>query len=211
MVTVKRTHFVTPLVALLSSSTLIGGCSLNENPYEPSLDGHAEVQLIDSMRSKGSYEDARERLNATAGAIADRIAEATPGQTWQFTTDPNVQDVNHSGLPCDKLSGSVAARPLSDTVKFGRPFTADEFAAAADTVRQEAAQYGATDETSLFNEESRRDFNLQGNGYEFELIQGKAAILDITGDCFLKQSVIDLPPGQKPPEPPIVPTSPREK
>jgi hypothetical protein len=73
-------------------------------------------------------------------------------------------------------------------------------------VRQEAAQYGATDESSLSNEQSRRDYDVQGNGFEFKLGQAKVATLNITGDCFLVQSVVNLPPGQLPPEPPIVPT-----
>ncbi|BCI52899.1 hypothetical protein NIIDNTM18_21770 [Mycolicibacterium litorale] len=194
------------LTALLSSSLLIGGCSLNENPYESkTVKGDEQVQLIDSMRNKGSYEDARQRLTNTARVIADRIVAAVPGQTWQFTQDPNVQNVNANGLPCEQLTGDIAGRPISDSVDFGRPFAADEFSKAADIVRQEAAQYGATEESCLFNEDSKRDFNIQGNGYEFELMQSKAAILDITGDCFLMQSVLDLPAGQLPPEPPIVP------
>jgi hypothetical protein len=47
---------------------------------------------------------------------------------------------------------------------------------------------------------------VQGKGYEFSFGQAKVATLDITGDCFLMQSVVVLPPGQLPPEPPIVPT-----
>lgn len=66
---------------------------------------------------------------------------------------------------------------------------------------------GATDVSSLFNEEDRRrDYAVQGNGFEFELGQAKIATLNITGDCFLMHTVIDLPPGLLPPEPPIVPT-----
>ena len=80
--------------------------------------------------------------------------------------------------------------------------------AAQDIVREEAAQYGATDASSLFNEQSKRDYDVQGNGYEFNLGQINVATLTITGDCFLLQTVLDLPPGQLPPEPPIVPTTP---
>ncbi|CMQ87290.1 lipoprotein LppA [Mycobacterium tuberculosis] len=48
---------------------------------------------------------------------------------------------------------------------------------------------------------------MQGNGYEFRLLQIKFATLNITGDCFLLQKVLDLPAGQLPPEPPIWPTT----
>jgi hypothetical protein len=189
---------------------LIGGCSLNENPYESNtVKGEEQVQLIDSMRDKGSFEDARQRITNTARLIADRIVEAVPGQTWQFTDDPNVQNVNRQGLPCENLTGDIARRPNADTVAFGRTFTANEFTTAVDIVRQEAAKYGATDDSSLFNEQSKRDYNVQGSGHEFELLQIDNARLNITGDCFLMQSVVDLPPGQVPPEPPIVPTTTR--
>lgn len=180
---------------------------MTENPHEShSAEGEDAVRLIDSMREKGSFDDARVRLTDTAKLIADRIVAAVPGQTWKFTDDPNVQGIDKAGLPCEKLTGDIAGRPNADTVAFGRTFTADEFSTAIDIVREEAAKYGATNETSLFNEESRRDFNVQGNGYEFELGQGKNARLNITGDCFLRQSVIDLPPGELPPEPPVAPT-----
>jgi hypothetical protein len=198
------------LAALVCLIGLVGGCSLNDKPYESkTVKGDEQVQLIDSMREKGSFEDARQRLTDTARTIAERITAAVPGQTWQFTPDPNVQDVNKTGRPCDNLTGDIAARPMADSVDFGRPFNGDEFTKAVDIVREEAAKFGATTETSLFNEDAKRDFNIQGDGYEFELMQSKAALLDITGDCFLMQSVVDLPAGQLPPEPPIVPTSTR--
>uniref|UniRef100_UPI0032B28D57 LppA family lipoprotein n=1 Tax=uncultured Mycolicibacterium sp. TaxID=2320817 RepID=UPI0032B28D57 len=91
--------------------------------------------------------------------------------------------------------------PLSDMVEFGRPFTSEEFATASDIVRDEAAEFGADGEDSLFNEQSRRDFHVQGGGFEFDLRQGGSAILTITGDCFLMQSVIDSPAGQLPADP----------
>ncbi len=80
-------------------------------------------------------------------------------------------------------------------------------APAANIVREEAAKYGATTESSLFNESAKRDYDVQGNGYEFRLLQIKFATLNITGDCFLLQKVLDLPAGQLPPEPPIWPTT----
>ena len=194
---------------LLGTSTLIGGCSLFDNPYESkTLKGDEAIELIDSMRAKGSFEDARQRLNDAAKVIAERIVDAVPGETWQFTADPNVQQVKQAGLPCEKLTGDIARRPLSDMVEFGRTFDAEEFAAANEIVREEAAKFGATGESSLFDEDSKRDFDVRGNGYDFTLRQGGSAILTITGDCVLMQSVVDLPPGQLPPEPPIVPPEP---
>ncbi|CMR03338.1 putative lipoprotein lprR [Mycobacterium tuberculosis] len=69
-------------------------------------------------------------------------------------------------------------------------------------MREEAAKYGATTESSLFNESAKRDYDVQGNGYEFNLGQIKFATLNITGDCFLLQKVLDLPAGQLPPNHP---------
>lgn len=174
---------------------------MTENPYESkTLKGEEAVELIDSMRAKGSYEDARQRLNATATTIAERIAATIPGQTWKFSDDPYGQEARRGGEGCEKLTMNIARRPLTDSVIFGRTFSEQEFATANDIVRQEAAQYGATGDSSLFNDPAKRDFDVQGNGYKFNLGQMKFATLTITGDCFLLQSVIDLPPGHLPPE-----------
>ncbi|MFN6548623.1 LppA family lipoprotein [Mycolicibacterium nivoides] len=210
MVTRRRPARTRPtraaLAVLMATATLIGGCSVTENPYESkTVEGDEAIALIDSMRAKGSYEAARQRLNDTAQTIAQRIAAAVPGQTWQFSTNPDVREVKSDGLPCEKLTGSVALKPLADLVEFGRLFSSEEFTTAAGIVREEAAQFGATGESSLFNDDSRRDIDIRGGGYEFNLRQSKAAILNITGDCFLRQRVIELPPGQLPPTPPIVP------
>ena len=195
---------------LVCMSLLIGGCTLTENPYESqTVKGDEAVALIDSMRPEGSYEDARQRMNDAAAAIADRIVAAVPGQTWRVSDDPHGLEAKRAGLPCEKLTGDIARRPLSDPIIFGRTFDAEEFAVAGDIVGREAARFGATDQSSLFNEQAKRDYNVQGNGYEFSLGQINNATLNITGDCFLMQSVVDLPPGQLPPEPPIVaPTTP---
>lgn len=208
MVTPRRQtrHTLAALAVLMSASTLIGGCSVTENPYESkTVEGDEAIALIDSMRAKGSYEAARQRLNATAQTIAQRIVAAVPGQTWQFSGDRNVQEVKADGLPCEKLTGDIALRPMADTVTFGRLFSAEEFVTATAIVGQEAAPFGATDDSSLFNDPSKREHDIQGNGYEFNLGQITRATFNITGDCFLTQRVIDLPPGQLPPAPPIVP------
>jgi hypothetical protein len=187
---------------------VLGGCTMHENP-SPSehLSDQQKIQLIDSMRAKGSFEAARERLTATAQVIAQRISAAVGGQTWKFNDDSYGRDAYRNGSLCDKLTADIARRPRAKPVDFGSAFTADGFTTAVGIVREEAAKYGATTESSLFNESSKRDYDVQGNGYEFKLSQIDFSSLLITGDCFLMQKVLDLPPGQLPPEPPIVPTS----
>lgn len=109
MVTRNRARPIFKLCAgasLVCVSVLIGGCSVSENPYESqTVHGDEAVELIDSMRPDGSYEDARRRINEAAATVAERIVGAVPGQTWQFSPDPNVQQVKSDGLPCDKLTG----------------------------------------------------------------------------------------------------------
>ncbi|MCT7658885.1 LppA family lipoprotein [Mycobacterium deserti] len=147
--------------------------------------GDDAVALIDSLRPNGSFDQARQRLNATAKVIGERIAAAIPGQTWRFTADPNLLRMSSQGVSCDELTGDIARRPKADTVEFGRTFTAEEFPVAAGIVREEAARYGATGESSIFNEQSKRDYEVQGNGFEFNLGQIEFARLHITGGCFL--------------------------
>lgn len=131
MVSPRRTEHgqyrVAALTFLMCTSILIGSCSLTENPYESkALEGQEAIHLIDSMRANGSFEDARQRLNATARTIAERIVAAVPDQTWQFNTDPNVQRVKAGGLPCEKLTGSIAGRPMADVIEFGRTLSTEE-------------------------------------------------------------------------------------
>ena len=187
---------------------LIGGCTVDTPEHPSTQSGDEAVQLIDGMRDKGSLEKARDRLNATARTIADRISAAIPGQTWRFDDDPHGLKTAREGGPCERLTADIARRPISDPVIFGRTFTAEEFGIAAEIVREEAAPYGATGDSSLFDDPSRRDFRAEGSGYEFTLGQINFATLTITGDCFLTQRALDSPPGRLPPEPPIVPTAP---
>jgi|GEM_PF-1584887 hypothetical protein len=215
-VTISQRVVALALVGVLA--TPVGGCAIYEkiermhreldNPYQSKIvHGEQEIKLIDSMRAKGSYEAARERLTNAAQVIADRISTAVPGQTWKFDDDPYGQESARAGLPCEKLTGDIARRPIADAVIFGTTFSAEGFKTAVGVVREEAAKYGAATESSLFNEPAKRDYEVQGNGYEFKLGEIKFATLDIHGDCFLLQKVLDLPPGQLPPEPPILPTT----
>ncbi|WP_371868946.1 LppA family lipoprotein [Mycobacterium botniense] len=198
---------------------LLSGCALYEkarkagkelsNPYETQhLTEQQEIALIDSMRAKGSYEAARQRLNNTARVIGERISAAVPGQTWKFDDDPNELESAQQGGLCDKLEADIARRPIADTVRFGRTFTANEFTTAAGIVRKEAAKYGATNQSSLFNEASKRDYTVSGNGYDFNLGQINFATLNVEGDCFLLQRVLDSPPGRLPPPTTTAPDAP---
>lgn len=176
---------------------LIGGCGVDElsNPYkDTTLEGQAEIDLIDQMRAKGSAQDAHDRLTATAAEIAEHIAAAIPGQTWKFDDDPYGQKADRQGGPCEQLTGNVAARPSADAVIFGRTFSAAEFPVALTIVQRFAAPYGATDTTWLFDDPTQRDFTVYGNDYQFRLGQIDFATLTIQGECFLKQAVLDLPP-----------------
>ncbi|WP_055366715.1 LppA family lipoprotein [Mycobacterium tuberculosis] len=206
--TLPRWQRIVPLTMIGISTALIGGCTMGQNPDKsPHLTDEQKIQLIDSMRNKGSYEAARERLTATAQIIADRVSAAIPGQTWKFNDDSYGQDFYRNGSLCKELSADIARRPMAKPVDFGSTFSAEDFKIAANIVREEAAKYGVTTESSLFNESAKRDYDVQGNGYEFNLGQIKFATLNITGDCFLLQKVLDLPAGQLPPEPPIWPTT----
>lgn len=173
----------------------------------PPLTDEQTIKLIDSLRSRGSFEAGRDQLTKTAQSIAEQIAAAVPGQTWKFDADPYGNKSREMGSPCERLTGDIANRPVANSVIFGSTFSTGTFDTAAKIVRQEAAKYGATTQSSLFNESAKRDYDVQGNGYEFNIGQIKIATLNITGDCRLMQKVIDMPPGQLPPQPPILPTA----
>jgi hypothetical protein len=206
---------LTALVLSGALTILIGGCTVEHNAGKSpdklpeTIDGMTDAQqikLIDSMRAKGSYDDAKTRLVVAAHDIGERITAAVPGQTWKYTDNPGLQEDDQNGSTCKLLTDDVAARPRI-TVDFGSTFSAEGFKAAADVVRQEAAKFGATNASSLFGESAKRDYDVSGNGYQFSLGQINFAMLLIRGDCFLLQKTLDLPPGQLPPLPPILPTT----
>lgn len=195
--------FVTGILAAFS----VGGCAelrkdVNDLSHPdggpPSLTNEQKIKLIDSMRPKGSFEAAREHLTDTAQSIAEQIIAAAPGQSWKFAEDENERDAYENGSLCDKLDPDIGRRPRAKTVEFAAPFSANDFSVATDVVRRAAAKYGATTQTSLFNDSAKREYDVQGSGYEFNLGQMKLATLLIKGDCFLLQKIIDLPPGQLP-------------
>lgn len=206
---------IVALVTVVAAAALVlpaGGCGVIERAqtisreletpqWEPLTDAQ-KIELIDGMRDKGSYEATRERLTGTARLIADRISAAVPGQTWKFSDDPYLLESHRNGGLCEKLSADIARRPITDTIVFGSTFSGEGFKTAAGVVADEAADYGADSENSLFNESSKRDYTVQGNGYEFKFGQVNFATLSIEGDCFLLQRVLDSPPGQLPPPSP---------
>jgi hypothetical protein len=215
-----RRRIVMAVMAGILAAFGVSGCSTYEkarrmqddlkNPDDSSapLSDEQKVKLVDGLRPRGSFEAAGEQLTHTAQSIAEQISAAVPGQTWKFDNDQYAQEDYSNGLSCNQLTGDIARRPIARPLSFDSTFSAEAFTTAAKIVRQEAAKYGATTETSLFNESSKRDYDVQGNGYEFKVGQITFATLSIKGDCLLLQKIIDMPPGQLPPEPPIVPTTP---
>jgi hypothetical protein len=138
----------------------------NPTGAKPLMSDEEKIELIDSMRAKGSFEAARERLTNTAQSIAEQIVAAVPGQTWRFADDENARIQYRDGAPCTGgsklISEDIAGRPRAKTAVFGTTFSVEDFKTAAGIVRQVAAEYGATTESSLFNESAKRDYDVQG-------------------------------------------------
>lgn len=166
----------------------------------PPLTDDQKIALIDSLRPKGSFEAARDQLTDIATSIAEQISAAVPaGAHWEVdTTSEFGRDAYAFGLPCDQLAGDIALRPEAKPIVFDPPFTPDGFKTAVEVIRQQAAKHGAATQTSLFNESAKREYDVQGNGYEFRILQMDSAVLTVTGDCHLLQKVIDLPAGRLP-------------
>lgn len=157
----------------------------------------SEQDIIESLRPKGSFEAARSTLTEIARSIATQIDAAIPGgQPWRVNSDTELGRMSYLGAPCDDLPGDVALKPGAEPIVFDPAFTAENFPAAVGVIREQAAKLGATRESSLFNEDSKREYLVSGNGYEFHVLQLKVAVLTVSGDCHLLQKVIDLPPGQ---------------
>ncbi len=71
------------------------------------LTGEQKIQLIDSMRNKGSYEAARERLTATARIIATasvRPSRAKPGNSTTIPTYNSLTETEHCATSSPRIS-----------------------------------------------------------------------------------------------------------
>ena len=107
----RRAH----LAALASLSLLIGGCTMNsEHGDYAGATGQEAARVIDDMRSRGSFEEGRQRLTDTVRVIAERIAVAVPGQSWQFDDDPHGLASARDGGLCDTLTADIARRPRAE-------------------------------------------------------------------------------------------------
>ncbi len=162
-------------------------------------DRQRRIDLIDSLRARGSFESARDRLTTVAGAIAEGISTAVPGgQPWKFDTTSDFAKTAHHGSVCAELPGNVALKPAANPVEFDPPLTAEGFRIAVDVIRRVAAEHGATEESALFGDSAKREYSVSGNGYRFRILQMDLALLTISADCRLLQKVLDPPPGQMP-------------
>lgn len=195
------------VAAIVLCVAALGGCTTYDRIKEEiapmddqeKFSDERQLKLIAELRGKGSYEDTRVRLTDSARLIAERISAAIPGQTWNFDDDPNVLGSARGGRPCMDVLGNIAKRPEADPILFGRTFAPEELTTAAAILREEAARYGATEGSSLFDGAPIDEYSVRGSGYEFQIMQMKFATLRISGECLVYQKVLDLPPGQLPP------------
>ena len=151
-------------------------------------DERRTIELIASLRAKGSFESARDELTTVAGRIAEKISRAVPGgKPWKFDTTSDFAKTSRRGSVCDELPGDIALKPDADPVEFDPPFTTEGFAIAVDIIRQAAAELGATQESALFDDSAKREYFVSGNGYKFRILQMEVALLTVSGDCHLLQ------------------------
>ena len=162
-------------------------------------DEQRTIDVIDSLRPKGSFEPARIGLTEIAASLAEKISRSIPGgKPWKFNTTSGFAKTLQRGSVCDGLPGGIALKPAADPVVFDPPFSADEFRVAVDVIRGVAAEFCATEESSLFNDDAEREYLFSGSGYTFRILQMKVAVVTVSGDCHLLQRVLDLPPGRLP-------------
>lgn len=187
------------IAAAAALAITLSGCTTHQKAGQMSADDQQTIELIDSLRPKGSFESAREHLSALAATVAEKINEAVPGgKPWRVDTTSDLAQTLHHGAVCDDLAGNIALKPDAAPVVFDPPFSPEEFRIAAEVIRAEAAKVGATEASSLFDESAKREYFVKGNGYTFRILQMKVALLTVSGDCHLLQKVLDLPPGQLP-------------
>ena len=207
--TAARMMVAAAAVALAAST--MTGCSIYQKATGMSDDPSSQppaaptdqqtIELIDGLRPKGSFEDARDNLTAIARSIAEKVDRAVPGGArWTFNTTSNYARSTRDGLSCtdNPLSADVARKPLADPGEWDPPLTSEGFKIAAGVIRDEAAKLGATQGSSLFDDSAKSEYTVTGNGYEFQLLQMKSALLTVSADCHLLQTVIDKPPGRLP-------------
>jgi hypothetical protein len=203
---IRRGRWVALAAATMLAIPPLAGCSADlkaptVTAEQPSTEDQQKIEFIDSLRAQPSFESARDQLTVLTQSVAEKISAAIPGgHPWRFD-DPTGELAKsvRDGLSCDPLPArtDIARRPEGQTVLFDR-FSPDDFTIATGVIRAEAATVGATVESSLFNDASKAVSVVEGNGYEFRLMQTKRALFSIRGGCHLVQNVLDSPAGQLP-------------
>jgi hypothetical protein len=204
----RRDRCVRVAAATILALLPLAGCSADEKApsmtaEHPSIDpvDRQKIEFIDSLRSKVSFESARDQLTALAQSVAEKISAAIPGgHPWRF--DDRTSDLAKSlrdGASCDELPArtDIARKASAPPIIFAT-FTPEDFQIAKRVIREQAATLAATEESSLFNDASRAEYDVTGNGYEFRIMQSKKALFTLDGDCHLMQKVLDSPAGQLP-------------
>lgn len=141
---------------------------------EPDPEERAEiVALEDTLRPRGSVEDALARYESAMQQIADGLSAQQPGLTWRW--DPQTASIRCTGEFEDTSGAQLRRRLVAD-----RPIPGDRWAAAHQIVRDHASDFGVSYVSG---------FELPaGDGGAIDLTQGETAVLTGMTPCRLRRN-----------------------
>ena len=138
------------------------------------------------LRTRPSFEEARQQYRAAVEGWAAQIASMSTGLTWRVKED--------SWGGCSGDYANTAGVTAYIYVVFDGPVPDEAWPQALDVVRQGAAKLGATNVTMPVDRARDHDVVFAGSdGVTVEFGTGAVGVLSATSDCRLRRA--DLPPG----------------
>ncbi len=170
------------IVAVLSVAVLSACGTTGGGDQDAAMVSDAEADL----RTRPSFEAARQQYRAAVEGWAAQIASMSTGLTWHVKED--------SWGGCSGDYANTAGAHAYIYVVFNGPVPEEAWPQALDVVRRGAAQLGAINVTTPVDRPRDHDVIFSGNdGVSVEFGTEAVGVLSATSDCRLRQA--NLPPG----------------
>jgi hypothetical protein len=164
-------------IVLLVVAVLVGGCG-----PQKSNDEGTTMATEQNLRDKPSFEEAQAEYRTALQAMAQRIAELTPGTSWAFSDQT-------PWLACSGDYIGTDAKHAYFSANFEQPIPDAVWSQALRIVTDGAAEFGASELSTFKDEPGDHDVAIAGpDGVEFKLGTKKKASLTAQSDCRLSEA-----------------------
>jgi hypothetical protein len=168
----------------------VSGCGATDSGSQGNPGPSRVAELESGLRSKPSFEVAKNEYSAQMDRMAQEITDLVPGIKW------HVKENSWRGCGGDYVW--TRAQQVYYYIVFDQPIPDSLWPRALQIVKDGAARFGATAIGVLVDQPNNRDLTISGaDGVEFEFGTAKQTILSAKSDCRMRET--DTPtPSPKP-------------